>query len=110
MLELRIPRPAGDRFPPDLRGFGQPAQLEEAQHQAAVGGKILRRDLPGVFEAGGGARIVVGVQRSLAASQQLLNARRLRPGGDAGRQQTGQGQRACGSPVVWPHERHRSES
>ena len=106
MLELRVLRPAGDGFTPDLGGLSQPAQLEEAQHQAAVGGKILRSDLPGALEAGGGARIVVGIQRSLAASQQLLNAWRLRPG-DVARQQ---GQADREAPVIWPHEHHRSES
>src|SRR6185312_7317437 len=106
MLELCVPRPAGDSFTPNLGGFCQPAQLEKAQHQAAVGGKIVRSDLPGALEAGGGARIVVGVERSLAASQQLLNAWRLGPADAPGQQ----GQADREAPVIWPRKHHRSES
>ena len=91
MLELRVLRPAGDGFTTDLRGFSQPAQLEKAQYQAAVGGKIVRSHLPGTFEAGGGAGVVVGIQRSLTASQQRVNAWRLRPGNGAGCQQPCEG-------------------
>jgi hypothetical protein len=39
--------------------------------------------LPGAFETGGGAGVVVGIEGSLAALKQGLNRRRLRPGDDA---------------------------
>jgi hypothetical protein len=69
MLQLSVARPAGDGLLSDLLCFSQPAQLEKAQYKAAVGLQIVRRDLPGMFEAGGGTGIVVSVQGGVAASE-----------------------------------------
>ena len=73
MLQLGIARPADDRFLSDPCGLGQTAQLQIAQHQAAAGLQTVGRDLPGAFEAGGGAGIVVGIEGGLATSEQGLN-------------------------------------
>ena len=79
MLELGVPRPTGDGFLSDLHGFRQPSQLEISSAPVRGWLEDFRGNLPGAFETGGGARIVVSIERRLAASEQLLNARRLRP-------------------------------